>query len=133
MAITSRLLNRTTIIAVVLAAGVTSAAAHQAAAQNSDVEQRSVLTIGVDSCPGSAAGAISVGYDDLVDGHRPVQVTERLSDQNGELWSSTELHHVDGDYFNVHNFPSTVAIPIADSSVFTYSVSIGYDDGVTQT
>ena len=56
-----------------------------------------------------------------------------LADDSGELWSSTELRQVGGDYFNVHNFPATASIPIASTSVFTYSLTILYEDGVTQT
>jgi LPXTG-motif cell wall-anchored protein len=130
MSTISLLLSRTTIAAAVLG-GVVALSAHAAIAQ--DDERRSVLTIGVDACPGSAeAAAISVGYDDLVDGHTPQQVTEVLADESGELWRSTELHQVDGDYFNVHNFPATAAIPITSNSLFTYSLTIVYEDGVTQ-
>jgi LPXTG-motif cell wall-anchored protein len=133
MSTTIRFFRRASIAAAGLV-GITVVSSTAADAAVPD-EPRSVLFIGVDACPDATGGggAISVGYDDLVDGHRPVGVIERLADQSGELWSSTEVRQVNGDYFNVHNFPATAVIPITGVSVFTYSLSITYDDGVTQT
>jgi LPXTG-motif cell wall-anchored protein len=132
MSTTIRFFRRASIAAAGLV-GVTVVSSTAADAAVPD-EPRSVLFINVDSCPESATsvGRISVSYDDLVDGHRPVGVIERLADQSGQLWSSTELNQVDGDYFNDHEFEWPTEIPLTSSSVFTYSLSITYDDGVTE-
>lgn len=129
----ARVITRAPLAAAVLAVGVAVSFAAEASPPSDD-EPRSVLFINVDSCPSDySTGRLTLSYDDLVDGHTPQQVTERLADQSGELWSSTDLHEVDGDYFNSHELEWPTEIPITSSSVFTYTLTIAYDDGVTQT
>jgi hypothetical protein len=78
---------------------------------------------------------IIFAYDDLVDGHRPISVHENITDHTGVRWTRDELHQEDGDYFNTFFYPESANESqwIEPNATYTYSVTITYDDGVTQT
>jgi len=93
-----------------------------------DEGPRFSLSATLADCP--AGLILSTGYDDHVDGHRPVAINESVTGSAGEIWSHNELNQVQGDYYNARNIDVT---DHADEAPFTYTVTITYDDGVSET
>lgn len=78
-----------------------------------------------------AGPRVTFSYDDLVDGHVPQTVHELVgSGGHGDFgWISTEVHQVNGDYFNSHTFPMA-GQSIPSNRFYEYIVTISYEDGV---
>jgi len=75
---------------------------------------------------------IELFYDDLADGHVPQAVHEELVEGSTVVRTRDDLYQEYGNYFNAMLYPQG-GTPLNPMSVFTYSVTITYDDGVTQT
>ena len=75
---------------------------------------------------------IELFYDDLADGHVPQAVHEELVEGSTVVRTRDDLYQEYGNYFNTMRYPQG-GTPLNPTSVFTYSVTITYDDGVTQT
>ena len=74
---------------------------------------------------------ISFYYDELADGHVPQAVHEELVEGSTVVWTRDDLYQEFGNYFNVASYPQGGAA-LSQTSIVTYSVTITYDDGVTQ-
>jgi hypothetical protein len=84
------------------------------------------LSSSLADCPSGLL--LSVAYDDHVDGHRPVAVNEQLAGSSGVFWERNELNQVAGDYYGVFAMYLT-----GQEGPYTYTVTISYDDGATET
>jgi LPXTG-motif cell wall-anchored protein len=133
---TTALSSRARITGLVVAAGVTAlvaaGSAASAAGDPAATEPPRALVWSNPICAGPTATGIHIAYDDYVDGHRPTAVHEELTSGSAVLWAADELHQVNGDYFNEHEYPGSSGATFDGAASYTYTVTITYDDGLVQ-
>lgn len=135
---TTPLFSRARITGLMAAAGLTAligslavtGSAGAGSAPGSTEGPRITVTNSV-VCSGGNPVGIDFAYDDHVDGHVPQYVEERIFDGAGEVFFRSELHQVNGDYFNSVHFPGP-GDTLKPSALYTYQVMITYDDGETE-
>jgi hypothetical protein len=100
----------------------------------SGADESRITVTGEAYCNDDMAVGITFAYDDHVDGHVPTAVHEQISDHTGVRWTRDELHQQDGDYFNTYFYPESgnESQWIEANATYTYTVTITYDDGVSQ-
>jgi LPXTG-motif cell wall-anchored protein len=131
---TTPLSSRARITGLVAAAGVTAltgllAVAGSAGARSAASADGPRITVTSSVvCSGGDPVGIDFAYDDHVDGHVPLVVEERIFDGSGEVFFRSELHQVNGDYFNSVHFPGP-GVTLKPTALYTYQVMISYDDG----
>ncbi len=119
----------TTVVATLAIAG----AADAAGTTTSSAEPPRIEISSVPSCDNNGIPfTISFSYDDLADGHVPQAVHEELVEGSTVVWTRDDLYQEFGNYFNVASYPPGGAA-LNQTAIVTYSVTITYDDGVTQT
>jgi len=91
------------------------------------------ITVGATtSCSGGVPFSLDLFYDDHVDGHVPQAIHEELVEGSTVVRTRDELSQENGDYYNTMSYPAGAGT-LNLTAVYTYSVTITYDDGVTQT
>jgi hypothetical protein len=100
----------------------------------SGADDSRITVTGEAYCNDDMPVGIDFAYDDHVDGHVPTAVHEQISDHTGVRWTRDELHQQNGDYFNTYFYPESANESqwIEPNATYTYTVTITYDDGVTQ-
>jgi LPXTG-motif cell wall-anchored protein len=136
--ITTALSSRARITGLVAAAGLaTLVAAGSANAADTNTSGADVPRLELSSeiwCYQGDLGSVTFYYDDLADGHVPQQVHEEVSDGSGVVWTRDDLYQEFGNYFNTEVFSFVGGTAPFDRNVsLTYTVTMTYDDGVTQT